>query len=681
MGEVVLSSVMETEIQETEVKKEGSQKRNITAEGGGSATAAAAGSSSSTSVVRWERFLPKMAVRVLLVEADDSTRQIIAALLRKCSYKVAAVPDGLKAWEVLKSRSHNIDLILTEVELPSISGYALLTLVMEQEICKNIPVIMMSSHDSVSTVYKCMMRGAADFLVKPVRKNELRNLWQHVWRRQATMTQSRSAAGLGPPDETVAQQKVEATAENDAISNHSSDYMACVQRNRECIEKGSDAQSSCTKPEIETQGANIEQPHCISQPNAAKSLSHDINIYPQEQHNHQESRKTKTRAHDNEAEDNYATTQENKISDDVWEQVNVQNCEKNSDVPENSLREAIDLIGAFDNHMKATFGSAASNASTNKFDILPLLDLSLRRSHPSCSVNQVNDETRRLNHSEASAFSRYINKPLQGRNSMSPSTGNQQKDHETNSEKQLSNHIPDYNSDTYGQTITSKNHVSLPTMQPRPSEPTFPYPQQREISQPIPVRGVRVENVINGFSSMMPQLYCAPPANHSHSFTQLNPFYPSDSQPSRSQPFHNHIDHTVSNTIDQTDKTQGYKLENLEDHGNFSPPANEQSGNSSLYNGYIGHQHHHSTDCGSNGKISTISVVKAVSECGNEDGFHVHEGASHRSIQREAALTKFRLKRKDRCFEKKVRYESRKKLAEQRPRVKGQFVRQAPYDP
>lgn len=42
----------------------------------------------------------------------------------------------------------------------------------------------MSSHDTVSMVYKCMMRGAADFLIKPVRINELKNLWQHVWRRK-----------------------------------------------------------------------------------------------------------------------------------------------------------------------------------------------------------------------------------------------------------------------------------------------------------------------------------------------------------------------------------------------------------------------------------------------------------------------------------------------------------------
>lgn len=57
------------------------------------------------------------------------------------SVTVAAVGDGLKAWEILNGRSHNIDLILTEVDLPSISGYALLSLIMEHEVCKNIPVI------------------------------------------------------------------------------------------------------------------------------------------------------------------------------------------------------------------------------------------------------------------------------------------------------------------------------------------------------------------------------------------------------------------------------------------------------------------------------------------------------------------------------------------------------------
>jgi len=39
------------------------------------------------SVIRWERFLPQRCLKVLLVENDDSTRQVVSALLRNCSYE------------------------------------------------------------------------------------------------------------------------------------------------------------------------------------------------------------------------------------------------------------------------------------------------------------------------------------------------------------------------------------------------------------------------------------------------------------------------------------------------------------------------------------------------------------------------------------------------------------------
>lgn len=74
--------------------------------------------------------------------------------------------------------------------------------------------------------------------------------------------------------------------------------------------------------------------------------------------------------------------------------------------PANSSREAIDLIGTFDNYPKCSYQSFGLNDGTNKVDYSPLLDLSLRRSHPSGSVNQAMDEGHRLKHSDASAFSR-----------------------------------------------------------------------------------------------------------------------------------------------------------------------------------------------------------------------------------------------------------------------------------
>ncbi|KAJ0976677.1 hypothetical protein J5N97_012151 [Dioscorea zingiberensis] len=108
--------------------------------------------------IRWERVLPRRSLRVLLVENDDSTRHIVIALLRKCGYHVAAVADGVKAWEVLIEKEYNFDLVLAEVDMPTLSGIGLLSRIMGDEGCKNIPVIMMSPYDSVSVVLKCMLK-------------------------------------------------------------------------------------------------------------------------------------------------------------------------------------------------------------------------------------------------------------------------------------------------------------------------------------------------------------------------------------------------------------------------------------------------------------------------------------------------------------------------------------------
>nr|GEV06091.1 two-component response regulator-like APRR5 [Tanacetum cinerariifolium] len=511
----------------------------------------------SNNVVRWEKFLPKMVLRVLLVESDDCTRQIISALLRKCSYKVAAVSDGLKAWEVLKGRSHSIDLILTEVELPSISGFALLTLIMEHQVCKNIPVIMMSAHDSVSTVYKCMLKGAADFLVKPVRKNELKNLWQHVWRRQSS-----TSVGNGHQEENDLQQKVEVTAENNATSNRSSGYMACIKINRECIEKGSDAQSSCTKPDMEPEGPPMEQPKDVT--------DYQLTNQPIE------------------AEGNLTKSdtigQEKNTSIDVrWENVNV-TVDAN-----NTSREAIDLIGSFDSYPKASYKSSL-NYGTHKVDHpSPMLDLSLRRCYPSSSVNQFSsDDRHRLKQSDVSAFSRYINKTQPPLTSGSASICNQQKECETKSERPVSKNPVEYISDTHSAPVGSQ------------SQSQFPSPKDRVFPVPVPVRG---------YGSALPPPFCVQTG-----LAQMQSPCSSD----------------MLNTT-----------EAIEDH----------SGSSNFCNG------------------STLARLNSIGSGSNGN-------TSHRSAQREAALNKFRMKRKDRCFDKKVRYESRKKLAEQRPRVKGQFVRQ-----
>lgn len=88
MGEVELSSdELEMRVEsETEKEEVGEDERKTDSCGIEKKKKKSKGESPSR-IIRWERFLPKMMLRVLLVEADDSTRQIIAALLRKCSYR------------------------------------------------------------------------------------------------------------------------------------------------------------------------------------------------------------------------------------------------------------------------------------------------------------------------------------------------------------------------------------------------------------------------------------------------------------------------------------------------------------------------------------------------------------------------------------------------------------------
>ncbi|KAG5533934.1 hypothetical protein RHGRI_027955 [Rhododendron griersonianum] len=605
MGEQAVSS---GEVMDLELKAEGKMMKKK--------------EDGSASVVRWERFLPRMVLRVMLVEADDSTRQIIAALLRKCSYRV------------------------------------------------------MSSNDSVSTVYKCMMRGAADFLVKPVRKNELRNLWQHVWRRQAS-----ASGGNGPQDESVAQQKVEATAENNehnAASNHSSGFMACIQRNRECIEKGSDAQSSCTKPDLEAERGCPENVHNLSPSTLSKSPVSDTKV-----RNHAECDRSnrKLLMIDCEergcvavaCEDAKAMTQGDDMATEIgWEHDHIagEGC-YNNHAPVNSCREAIDLIGAFDNSPKCGYRNSFSDNGPSKVDSSPLLDLSLRRSNPSGSVNQVSDGKPTLNHSDASAFSRYINRAVQPPHS-SVTMCNQQKDYGTNTERQFSHHTPNYSSYPNGFSLSSQqNMLSLATSQSGQAESAFPCPQRKVV--PVPVKGIRFDSLCNNpYGSLVPPIFCAQ-SGHEQLSLQVNVFHSPNLETRNSQQLHKTVQVNGDTSTNQTELQQRQKLESSDDRRYFSS-ATDQSASSSFCNGTTA-SHLNGIGCGSNGNVDQVPVVRAAAGSGNGEGVPTHDTNCHRSFQREAALNKFRLKRKDRCFDKKVRYESRKKLAEQRPRVKGQFVR------
>lgn len=95
-------------------------------------------------------------------------------------------------------------------------------------------------------------------------------------------------------------------------------------------------------------------------------------------------------------------------------------------------------------------------------------------------------------------------------------------------------------------------------------------------------------------------------------------------------------------SIDHMDNKQGNKSDSLGNENLLSPGKNQSANASS---------------CHSNMTAAQITIPP--SEYGNVVNYHAQDGLLHSSMHREAALRKFRLKRKERCFEKKVRMTKR----------------------
>ncbi|KAH9606580.1 hypothetical protein KSS87_016750, partial [Heliosperma pusillum] len=134
-----------------------------------------------------EQFIDRSKVRILLCDNDVHCFHEVFSLLSNCFYQVTAVKSARQVINALNAEGPNIDIILCEVDLPMKKGLKLLKYIMRDQQLQRIPVIMMSKQDEVSLVVKCLRLGAADYLVKPLRSNELLNLWTHMWRRRRTL--------------------------------------------------------------------------------------------------------------------------------------------------------------------------------------------------------------------------------------------------------------------------------------------------------------------------------------------------------------------------------------------------------------------------------------------------------------------------------------------------------------
>ena len=110
-------------------------------------------------------------IKVLVIE-DSVPMQLVLSHHLNTKYQVTIFPDGFEAMAYLHE-GHIVDIIISDLNTPRMSGYELLDQLRASGFFSSIPVIVLSGEESTDTRIKCLEAGADDYLVKPFNPREL----------------------------------------------------------------------------------------------------------------------------------------------------------------------------------------------------------------------------------------------------------------------------------------------------------------------------------------------------------------------------------------------------------------------------------------------------------------------------------------------------------------------------
>ena len=109
----------------------------------------------------------------VVVVADDSisVRKFIGRMLEKAGYRVMLASDGLEAAELVAQ--HGCHLVITDLEMPRMTGYELMAQLRQSPSTRRIPVMVVTSRAGAKHRDRAIKEGAVAFLTKPVQEDQL----------------------------------------------------------------------------------------------------------------------------------------------------------------------------------------------------------------------------------------------------------------------------------------------------------------------------------------------------------------------------------------------------------------------------------------------------------------------------------------------------------------------------
>ncbi|HEX4574002.1 MAG TPA: type II/IV secretion system protein [Gemmatimonadales bacterium] len=113
----------------------------------------------------------EIAVKVLLVDDEDSLRKVMRELLERDGYVVSEARDGVQALDQVDRVGP--DIIVLDLNLPGLDGYGVLSHLRSRPATADIPVIVLTAKGDEDNEVRVFELGADDFLTKPFRARAL----------------------------------------------------------------------------------------------------------------------------------------------------------------------------------------------------------------------------------------------------------------------------------------------------------------------------------------------------------------------------------------------------------------------------------------------------------------------------------------------------------------------------
>lgn len=102
---------------------------------------------------------------ILVIEDEEHQLKLLTQILERAGYAVLGARDGLEAKEIYRQRANEIDLVISDMALPKLGGWAVY--LMLKEINPDVKAILTSGYLDPKVKTDLVRGGAKDFIPKP----------------------------------------------------------------------------------------------------------------------------------------------------------------------------------------------------------------------------------------------------------------------------------------------------------------------------------------------------------------------------------------------------------------------------------------------------------------------------------------------------------------------------------